>query len=164
MSKELAQKIAEMMSVNKEREKSKLLEQYRKTVTDEYIKQTPTAALELLELHPDWVQTNTEIYFSGHGFGSYERVSAIGAVIRNSSPYAKLKLTPEIAAKISTAKNKYEKAEKEWVGLKQEIETALLALKTFNQIQKNLPEAVPFLPKENQSIMLNFDDLRNKLK
>lgn len=49
--------------------------------------------------------------------------------------------------------------------LKSEIEQALLSLVTFKRVSENFPEAVPFLPKiQNTSLVVDLSNLRNKIK
>ena len=163
MTKELAKQIARKLTVKKIEVSNQIFIDYRQAVTDAYIKQTPKEVAETFKKHPDWFYTRSGISFSGHGF-RWETVTATEQVICNSRSDANLNLDDKLAAKLTNLKRKNENAVAAYNALVDEIETALFNLRTFANVEKNFPEAIPFLPASTSTaLMVNFDALRKKI-
>lgn len=163
ISKDLASQIAYKLTEKTKIVCDNLHLQYKNLVLEFYEKQTPKEIKELRLKYPDWLYTTRRISFSGHGF-RYEEVVAVSSVVTNSHQNAILELTSAIADKIIKSKRKYEKAKEQYEQLKSETNQALLTLKTFSNIRKELPQAIPFLPPPiSNSLVINLDPLKTKL-
>jgi len=149
-------------------EKSRLAVQqlhvsYRELVTKTYEDQTPSEVKALLELHPEWCHTRTSVTLEGMGF-RWVRVSTTRPVVANTQGDCHMKMTAKIVEKLTNAKRKLDKSEADYNALCDETKQALLTLKTFNNIRKELPEAAPLLPPPlSNSLIVNFDSLHKKL-
>lgn len=144
ISKEQARIIAEKMCDKKLAafEKAKL--NVSKVVTELRKKEIPQNVLRFFKKHPGYFQRSTEIRFEGHG------LSFTYLTMTESLPYQRnrlLHLTSDTANKIKDALKARDKAEEEYKGLKSEISTALLSLRTYKRITEAFPEAAKHLPK-----------------
>jgi len=136
---------------------------YRELVTSFYEEQTPKEVKDCLKKFPDWVDTTTSVKLHGHGF-NWEYVSTTRAVIQNNTNEGMPNMTSKMADKISTAKRKWLKAKEKYETLKTESKQALLTLKTFSNIRKELPEASPMLPPPmSNALVVNFNSLKTRL-
>jgi len=163
ISKTTAQAIAKKLTVTKQEQVNALGLYYRQYVKDSYLKQVPKEVSECYQKHKEWFYTTSYVRFEGKGF-RYESVAIDENVIANKNSTAYLDLTDTIATKAKKLQNKWLEAQKELNKLQLDIEAALYGLKTFAQIEKNLPEAVPYLPKSTSlELMVNLDTLRSQI-
>ena len=162
ISQELAQSIAYKLTEKSRIACDKLHVYFREFVTCLYEEQTPEEVKKCLKNHPDWIQTNSTIRLDGHGF-RWEYVTSTRPVIQTDKDN-KLEMTAKVADKISSLKNKWEKSKKVYEELKAEAKQALLSLRTFNNIRKELPQAAPMLPPPiSNALVVNFNSLKNRL-
>jgi hypothetical protein len=162
ISKATAEKIALKLTEKKSELVAKLKLEYRQYITDCYNKQIPAEIKEAFEKYPQYFRINSSITFSGHGF-QWESVTPTERTVSNESYNAVLNIE-KYADKAKKLQNKFLDASKELDELKHEIQTALYGLKTFAQIEKNLPEAIPYLPKSTSlSLMVDLNSLRSKI-
>jgi len=163
ISNELASQIAFKLT-----EKSRLISEqhhveYRELATCLYEESTPALVKEMLDKYPDWVDTGNSIRLNGHGF-NYEYISPTRPVVSNSTQNL-LILTSKTADKLTSARRVWEKSKDKYKQLKDETKQALLALRTFNNIRKELPEAAPMLPPPmSNALVCNFKSLNNRLQ
>ena len=163
ISKDLAEKIATKLTEKSRAAVDRLYADYKSVVTEMYEDQTPQLIKDVYKKHPEWFYKRQQVYFTGHGF-NYERVTTTQSVICNNGTDAHLDLNSKLADKITSAKRKWDKAKKEYELLKDETRQALLTLKTFNNIRKELPEAAPMLPPPiSNALVVNFSTLKKQL-
>lgn len=167
ISNELASQIAFKMTEKSRIATDTLHVQFREIVTTIYESQTPEEVVNCFKKHPDWLPTSGGIKLNGHGF-NWEYVSGTRHIINNnsinSSSSGVLKMTDKNSKQIMDAKRKWEKAKEKYELLKSESKQALLALKTFNNIRKELPQAATMLPPPmSNALICNFTSLKSKL-
>jgi hypothetical protein len=163
ISQDLAQQIAFKLTQGSRDNADLFRKEYQELVTQFYEQQTPVEVKKTFDTHPEWFSTRQRVDFSGQGF-RYEQVTTTRSVICNQGQIATLPLTAKIADRLTKAKNKYEKADKECKALKDETETALINLRTFTRIRENIPAAIPFLPPPmSNALVVNVDSLNKKL-
>jgi hypothetical protein len=163
ISKDLARKIAIKLTEKTSILVDNLKVSYQEFVTTEYEKQIPDEVKKCFQKHPDWFNCTSYIYFRGNGF-NHENITGTRRVICNSTTSAHLTLTSIIADKIMSIKRKHESEKDKYENLLEETTQALLALKTYNNIRKELPQAIPYLPPPmSNALICNFDSLKNKL-
>lgn len=165
ISKELASQIAYKLTEKSRLAADKLHSELREQITELYEEQTPSEVKTVYKKHPEWFYTRSEILLDGHGF-NHQYYSPTRKVIANGqrNGNAILRLTTKSADQLFKLKTKWERATSKYKELKQEAESALLALKTFNNIRKELPEAAPMLPPPmSNALVVNFDSLKKKL-
>jgi hypothetical protein len=163
ISKDLAHKIAIKLTEKTSISVDNLKVSYQEIVTSEYEKQIPDEVKKCFLKHPDWFNCTSSIRFSGNGF-NYECVTATRKIVCNNNSSANLKLNSAISDKIMAVKRKYDAEKDKYEKLLEETTQALLALKTYNNIRKELPQAIPYLPPPmSNALICNFDSLKNKL-
>ena len=163
ITKELAASIAEKLTVKSKESVEFLKNEYGKCVYDFYISQTPDEVKVGFSKYPDWFYTSKSISLNGFGF-NWERISVQDHVVCNTGSSAYLTLNAKISDKITKHKRKYEKAAKEYRELFIETEQALLALRTYKNIEENIPAAKPYLPPPmSNALVCNFQSLNRKI-
>lgn len=161
ISNELAKQIAIKLTEKSRIVADKFHVEYRELVTELYEEQTPQEVKAALKKFPDWIYTSGSVKLNGNGF-NFEWVSTTRNIVSNGNNL--LNLTSKIADKITAAKRKWEKAKKQYECLKDETKQALLALKTTNNIRKEIPIAAPMLPPPmSNALVCNFDSLKRRL-
>jgi hypothetical protein len=165
ISKELARSIALKLTEKSKLKADACKNEYGQLVYDIYDSTVPQEVKDMYKKHPDYFEIRGYVKFNGHGF-KYEEVKVPLPVISNNTRYSQcdLKLTAAIADKLMKEKRKYEKAVKDYKDLFNETETALIALRTFKQIEQNIPAAKPFLPPPmSNALVCNFDKLNSRI-
>jgi hypothetical protein len=164
ISNELAQSIAFKLTVPTQNEVEKLHGDFRNLVWTIYDSQTPKEVKELAKKFPDYFEPQTSVKLHGHGF-NWEYVGTEKQMLPNNSGSCIMNMNKENSSKLFTAKNKWEKAKKKYEDLKRETKGALLALKTFNNIRKEIPNAAQYLPPPmSNALVCNFTSLNKKLQ
>jgi hypothetical protein len=165
ISQEMASTVAYKLTEKSKSVADKLHIEYRKSVSEFYKSTLPKAVLAFFKTeHCEYVETTNSVILDGHGF-SDEYVSLIGALPSENGSTPRMPFDTNDGAKFIAAKRKWEKANKEYKALKDETKQALLALKTFNNIRKELPEAAQYLPPPmSNALVVNFDSLHKRLK
>jgi len=162
ITKDLAEKIAKKLTEKTLLNYNLIKSQYCDFVTKCYINQMPKDVSDAYKKNPQWFYTRRCIDFKGHGF-NYESVSS-EPVVCNCSGSAILDLTPKLASDIMKLKRGKEKAYNDYKILLSETEQALLACRTFKNIEENIPAAKPFLPPPtSNALMVNFDSINKKI-
>jgi len=163
ISQELAAQIAVKLTEKSRIAADKLHVEYRELVTSLYEAQTPGDVKVCFTKYPDWFYTRSNIKLHGHGF-NWEYVNPTRPLITNNNTDCILELTAKISDKIISAKRKWQKAKEGYDKLNLETRQALLTLKTFNNIRKELPQAAPMLPPPlSNALVVNFDTLKKQL-
>jgi len=163
ISKELAGQIAFKLTEKSRIASEKLHVEFREVVTSIYEQQTPKEVSECFKKYPDWFYTANGIKLNGHGF-NWDYVSSIRTVIANNGTNCYITMNDKNSKQIQVAKQKWIKSKEKYNSLKEEAEQALLALKTFNNIRKELPQAESMLPPPmSNALVCNFTSLKSKL-
>jgi len=135
---------------------------YREVVTTLYEQTTPQPVLDVLKKYPDWIDTASNIRLQGHGF-NYEYVSPTRTIVSNCRNNA-LELTDKMAKSITAVKKEWEKSQDKYKSLKDEIKHALLSLKTYANIRKELPAAAEYLPPPmSNALVVNLGNLNKRI-
>lgn len=161
----LADQIAKALTAKNKEHVKKLDIEFKELVTDLYLAQVPAKVSALLKIHPEWFDYTNTIIYSGNG-NSHTQTNILKKVVKNGNQSwcGTLNLNPESGPLVADSKYKAEKAEEDFKKLFLEIRTALVGLRTFAQVEKTFPEAVPFLPTSTSTaLMVNLDQLRAKL-
>lgn len=163
ISNDLAGQIATKLTEKSRLNADKLHVEFRELVTSLYEEQTPASVKKCFKENADWFYRKSSIKLDGHGF-NWEYVSTTRPVICNNNSDAILKLTSSVADKITSAQRKWQKAKNQYDNLKKEAKQALLTLKTYNNIRKELPEAASMLPPPlSNALVVNFTSLKQQL-
>lgn len=165
ITKELAKMMAGQILTNNAQEVSDAREAYCQAVTDVYKTQIPENVMELFGQYPKWVSITDSVRLEGHGF-RHDVVSITESLpCQNDDSYVYLKMNAAIAAKLVKLKNRHAKLAEAYRILKSNTTNALISLGTYKRISENFPEAVQFLPKDNNlRVMINYDAIRKQIK
>jgi hypothetical protein len=127
-------------------------------------KHIPICVLDLSKKEPNYFTWSDNVSINGNGF-NYKHFD-LDKEVPSKHRFNTLFEPNETEAKeLSSLINMFEKEKEEIKNLQKEIEITLFNLRTYNKVSENFPEALPFLPKgQNTSLSLNLSDLRNKLK
>jgi len=165
ISQTLANQIALKMVKEKRSIQSELQVKYREYFTGVAEKKVPKDVMEFFKKHSEYVKTTSSMRVDGKGFNRLDvhLTRAIPSVSPNCY-YEHVDLT-------ETEAEKGKKLHQEWLKMKDnndalevEIETALINLRTYANVQKELPEAAIHLPEQGLTVIVNTADLRKKLK
>jgi len=163
ITKSIAEYVAKQMVSEKKRLLQEKKDVLKSTCTEMYKRQIPKEVLSLWKNTPVWLKTTYSVRLNGDGF-SYE-CQDIEELPRPNNREPFLAFENNEAETILSARNEIQKMNTEINSLKSEIEQALLSLVTFKRVSENFPEAVPFLPKiQNTSLVVDLSNLRNKIK
>jgi len=163
MNKNLATQIAFKLTDKKQKEVDRLNNETKKYLTDMYLATIPKEITNAFKKNSEYFNTSNTVRLDGNGF-RWENFTLLQYCICNSNNNCFLKVDPVVYAKVKELNNKYQDAKNKLNSLRSEIETALNGLKTFSQIQKHLPEAIPYLPKSTtMELMVNFEVLRKNI-
>ena len=161
----MAKEVAIKMTENLFSEIKVAYKEYQDFVYDEYVKQVPLVIIETFRKHPEFFKTTNTISLNGAGF-STEHITLAKAVVKSTfGGYATFNMDNKLSVRMKKYQDKYNTAQAKYKSLKDKIETALNGLRTFAQVEKHLPEALPFLPKSSSmELVVNFDKLREEIK
>lgn len=163
ITKSIAEYVAKQMVLEKKKSLEEKKDLLKSTCTEMYKRQIPKDVLKLWEKNATWLRLTNSVRLSGDGFSyDYQDIEELPR-IHNREPF--LSFENNEAELILSARNEIQKMNIEINLLKAEIEQALLSLVTFKRVSENFPEAVPFLPKiQNTSLVVDLSTLRNKIK
>lgn len=163
MSKHLANDLSFKLTEKTKAEASLVEKEYQRIVTEICESQVPEEIMKAFKSHCEYIETSSTAYLDSNGF-SNTTVRLTRQVPAKTSSYIYPKLNNAIADKIMSAKKKSDKAYADYVDLKDEVYNMLLALRTYNNIRKELPEAAPYLPPPmSNALVINIAPLRRKL-
>lgn len=158
-----AQEVANKLLDKRDKQVKQLRQDYLLMLTEEAERQVPDNIMKFFKDNHNWMSSQTSCYMNGHGFNG-ESFSMIRDVPKQHG-HEMIKLTKDFADKLKKAIHAHEKERDEVKALRESIVVALCNLRTFKNIQEHLPEAVPFLPKsDNTELIVNFSDIRKKIK
>ena len=166
MTKDLAQDVARRITEKSSEYVDKCLKDVQSFVTKVYVESVPIEVSGAFKKFPDYFCVTERIKVLGTGF-SYDYIDTDEdvEVVCNLDNEAVLKLNGADSNKYVSLNRKYESAKKKHREFKKEIEVSLYSLRTFSQIEKHIPEAVPFLPKsESLAVAKNFTRLRKLIQ
>lgn len=164
ISKSIAEMIARTLVTKKAKEITDLTDEYHRYVYNTYVEQTPAAVKRLFKKSPNWFHTRNNIVINNSNY-HWKEIGTSKPVIGNTpNGQAHLHLTDIIQKRLDDYTGRLDKLKTETKLLQQEITTALLQLRTTKRIAASFPEAKKYLPKENMSLIVNVDPIREKLK
>jgi len=163
ISKDLAGRIATKLTENSRIHSEKLKSDYEEMVTAVYEDLIPQEIKQAFKKYPEWIQTDSSVVLNSHGF-NWERLSMKKQLPECDDFRNGITLTAKIADKLVNAKRKWENGKKKYKELLEETKQALLALKTYNNIRKEMPLAASMLPPPmSNALVVNFDSLKKRL-
>lgn len=159
ITKTIAESVAIQLAEPKKVELRELRQKSLDLITEVIKKTIPKEVLDLFEKHPKYFSTSSSTRFNCAGFG-YEWYRF------NSLPENKdyPSISVKDGEKILSITEKITKKEQEYRHLKEEIEIALIGLRTYNNVQKEFPEAFKLLPNiVTTALTVDLKSIRCKL-
>ena len=160
ITKELASSIAEQLLKPKKEAITALKKERKDIVSDLYFNELPVEIRKAFEKYPAYFSRQSSVRIHGPGFGyeCYELSKSLPQIDHSLSVDEK---TGNVIKKLS---NKIEKLQQEYRVMESEIENALLALRTYKNVEKEFPEAASYLPeKHTTALIVNISSIREKL-
>ena len=161
VSKSLAKQIAGKMLEKKYQEIKDIEKERNELFISYYLETLPKNVIKCFESNQEYINKHVSFSLNGIGLMNYEITINEGIP---STDNCRINVSVTIAEKMNEYRNVISDKIKAVRSLRSNLEAALFKLATPARIAENLPEAVPFLPKENKlEIAINFSDLRNQL-
>lgn len=165
ISQALAAQIAKKLVEKKRTTQSQLQKEMREYFTEIAESKIPKDVMLFFKKHSEYVKTTSSMRVDGKGFNRLDitLVRAIPSVSPNCY-YEHIDLTEAEATSGKKKHDAYQKMKSDTDTLESEIEQTLLSLRTFANIEKELPEAKEYLPVLGLTVIVDTTSLRKKLK
>jgi len=160
ITKEIAYQVAKKLTEEKQKEIDLLNKSMGELVYSVVLKTIPEEVITCYNKHKTYFDTNSSVRFNGNGFNFqyFNMPKSLPLPDRMISP------NDEDSKGILAQFNNIQNKDKELKLLRKEIEVALFNLRTYNQVEKEFPEAFPHLPKPpNTALIVNIKSIREKL-
>lgn len=162
ITKAIASDVAKQL-VSKHQEELKALRTERsKAITELYEKTIPESVLKCFKTNCSYINFQSSIRIIGSGFEKYNNYSLSKELPYNGSYLEVSEADGEMILSMDNIIDDKKRAMNE---LDKSIEVALFNLRTYNNVEKEFPEAFKLLPKQsiNTSLAINLKDIRCKL-
>jgi hypothetical protein len=162
ITKEIAEQVARLLCTKKKEAinaKKKVLAEYNTVI---YLRHLPDDIVKAFKKKPNYFnkQTSTRINGSGLGYEFYQLDD-----VQPTDQRTSITASEDEAKFIVKASNEITDLQIQYNEIVKEIEAALYNLRTYNNVEKEFPEAFALLPptKVNTGLMVNLKDIRCKL-
>lgn len=165
ISQTVAQQIAVKLVAKKRILQSESQKEYREYFTEIAEKKVPKDVMEFFKKHSEYVKTTSNIRADGKGMSKLE--VSLTRAIPSVSPncyYDHIDLNETEATKGKKLYDAWVKLKDTNNDLQSEIEATLISLRTYSNIEKELPEATQYLPQVGLTVIVDTATLRKKLK
>lgn len=160
ITKAVAQKVAQQLISERQTEIENLSNELNRKAYEIYLDTVPKQVLDIFKSNSSYFKNSKKFYVQGVG------LNTTGIDFDVYTPYVSQYFTlcekdANIFVKLI---NNIQAKQKELNEFKIQIEVALLNLRTYNNIEKQFPEAAKLLPiQQTTAIMVNIKDIRCKL-
>jgi len=162
ITKQIAEAVANQLCLPKQQEVKAQEENLSSVVTEIYRSKIPVEILQMYHDNPKWFKTLSSIKLNTLGF-NYEFFGMMESLPDNNSMYY-MPITPEEAEKIHQQDDLLKQLKKDYETLTKEIKIAVFNLRTYNNVEKEFPEAFKLLPtRQTTALIVNLKDIRCKL-
>lgn len=161
ITKQIAQDVASKMLVDKYKTINELDKELGLMVQSFLVAKIPAEVHTVFAKYPDYFDSLRSYYIHGEGLNC-KNVNVPQALPCTGSSFT---VTPEQAKEVVKLSNKREDLLEAYKKALREVETLLYNLRTYANVTKSFPEALPFLPAgQNTAVALNIEDVRKLLK
>lgn len=161
ITKQIANDVAIKMLADKKKSINEIDRELGLTVQNMLVAQIPAEVLTVFAKHASYFDSRRSWHINGEGL-NWEVVT-----IPESLPYKGGAFTPtsEQAKELVKIINKQKDKHTAYKKAVRELEVLLYNLKTYANVTKSFPEALPFLPVgQNTAVAFNIEDVRKLLK
>lgn len=146
ITKSIAEEVARQLVKERENEISQLKKNLGHYVTQLHIARIPEIVMKAFKTNGSYINSQQSMRITGAGFDRWFTVN-----MDKTLPYSgeHLQVNDEQGNAIKDADNLIQDKTTAKNDLKQSIEVALFNLRTYANVEKEFPEAVKFLPKQN---------------
>jgi hypothetical protein len=163
ISKQVAQDVAIKLCRKKKEEINILVDEFNNYLVSEYNKFLPPSVIAFHKQMPHYIETRSYIRVTGNGF-SYEDIRLGFHVITDKSNNF-FEPDKECAEILLRMKNIIIDKKKALNKLENDIENALIQLRTYKNIETQFPDAIKYLPtKSITSVAINFTDILSRIQ
>lgn len=166
ISRERARQIALSLFSTQKKKIEDLESDMNDLLVKEYESLIPPAVMESFKKHPDWIQSDSQSWLSCPGIGRSLKVNFKKQLPQPASSRVGNKTIRKPAAdKIQEMDRALSKLRETYKKNISEAEETMVALKTYNKITEQLPEAKKFLQDPTKlAIVVNADKVRRAIK
>jgi hypothetical protein len=162
ITKSIAEEVARQLVKERENEISQLKKNLSHYVTMLHIDRIPENVMKAFKSNGSYINSQQTMYITGAGFDRWFKVT-----MEKTLPYngESLEVNDVDGNAIKDADNLIQDKIRAKEELRQNIEVALFNLRTYNNVEKEFPEAFKLLPKQsvNTALAINLKDIRSKL-
>jgi hypothetical protein len=164
ITKTIATEVAQQLIAVKNEELKHLRLQQKTFIRDIYLTQLPKDVLICFGKNPKYFRTTSAIYINGPGLPQGYKTYSIGDPLPSING-DRITVTELYSTDIEKNEDAINTKSKEINELFDNIEAALINLRTYNNVEKEFPEAFKLLPPAsiNTGLMVNIKDIRCKL-
>lgn len=162
ITKQIANAVANQLVLPKRQDVQNQENKLKGIATGIYLKSIPTEVMQQFEKYPSYFKKRISFELKEHGF-NYERFSLEKNLPENSENYY-IQVTAGDSSILRIEKDKVQDMTDELNRLRLDIENAIFNLRTYNNVEKEFPEAFKLLPKQQTTaLIVNLKDIRCKL-
>ena len=162
ITKQIALTVANQLVLPKRQELKTEENKLSEIVTEVYRAKIPIDILMLFETKRKYFKTKNYLKINGNGF-NFTPFSMVGLLPDNNDIYCS-EFSVKECDKIHRQFNIVEDCKKEIDKLRFDIQTAIFNLRTYNNVEKEFPEAFKLLPiRQTTALVVNLKDIRCKL-
>ena len=164
ITKFAAEGVATKLVEKRQKEYDKKVKAFCQKIKDLYNAQVPDEVKTCFKKHSEYFRVSNSLNFENNNGWGYQNFNFVGTVIIKQNDGYNFNADKETLSLLKTEWNKLEDEKEAIALLQRDTLNALLGLQTYARIEKELPEAFPFLPAANKmALALNFPDLRKRL-
>ncbi|HYH13984.1 MAG TPA: hypothetical protein VD794_02120 [Flavisolibacter sp.] len=161
ITKTIAEQVAIKLTEKKSYHLEVLKAQLEDLATNIKIGYIPTDVLKAYRKNSKYFKSCTSEYFRGPGLGHYESFRYNQSLPHTSEG---VKVNELEAQSLIQQRDKIEDLQNTINKIKLDVENALLALRTYNNVEKEFPEAFEHLPsRTTTALSININDVRKQL-
>jgi hypothetical protein len=161
ITKTIAEQVAKKLTEKKSNEIKELRLQLKQKATEIKLANTPVVIMDLFKEYPDFFNEKSGEYINGPGLNRYSSFSYTEEMPGINEG---LQITAEEAEQIIEIDDKIKDLTAAINKVRTDIEVALLSLRTYNNIEKEFPEAFAHLPERtSMALAINLADVRKQI-
>lgn len=161
ITKQIASDVATKMLAEKKKEVEALDLEIGSKVQQMLVAKIPAEVHSTFAKYPEYFDSRRDYTLNGEGL-SWLHVNTPDTLPCTGSTFT---LTPEQAKEIVKLANERADKHEAWKKAIMQVKVLLYNLRTYANVTKSFPEALPFLPAgQNTAVALNVEDVRKLLK
>jgi hypothetical protein len=164
ITKDIASYVAKQLLASKTDQLKAIKKEEQAYIRSVYLKQIPESVMDCYNSNPGYFRCTGSLYINGPGLPIGHKTYSIGDTLPCVTG-DRITITERESNKIIKFEDTVADMQKEINELRDNIEVSLYNLRTYNNVEKEFPEAFEHLPAApaNTALAINVKDLRCKL-